>query len=285
MSFLIILLCGFLSCTKVTIQGRLARKSIKNTNDSILANCLIFAFTTILFSTSLIGGTSINVIGYATFFGIFSASFQIFYALALKTGPFSISCMLINLSMIIPAVFSIIVFGEELTLLKIIGFLMCLVAMLLNTKNDDKKINIKWFIYVILAFLSTGGISVVQKIYAKSAFAGELPQFIALGYFVAFLVTFIVSSIQRVRRAEINFKVNRSNIILILVIVTSLGAFQYFNTLANSFIDAIVLNPSVCGLSTIFLTLSGRIIFKEKLTLNQLWSVCVGLVAIILISF
>ena len=284
MDFLIILLCGFLSCAKVTIQGRLARQSIKNTNDSILANCLIFAFTTILFSTSLINGINANVIGYSVFFGFFSASFQVFYALALKTGPFSISCMLINLSMIIPAIFSIIVFGEELTLLKVVGFLMCLAAMFINTKSDDKKTNIKWFLYVILAFLSTGGISVVQKIYAKSVFAGDLTQFIALGNFVAFMITFIVSSIQRCRSAEINFKINRSNVMLILVIVTSLGAFQYFNTLANSFIDALVLNPSVCGLSTIFSTLSGGIIFKEKFTPRQLWSVCVGIAAIILIS-
>lgn len=284
MGFLIILLCGFLSCLKVTTQGKLARLSIKNTSDSILTNCFIFAFTSVMFSTSLINGININVIRYAVFFGLFSASFQIFYALSLKTGPFSISCMLINLNMIIPAVFSIIFFGEKLTLIKVVGFLLCLLAMFLNTKSDGKKINLKWIFCVMLAFISTGSLSVVQKIYAKSVYAGDLSQFIFFGYFTAFLITFIVSFVQKKRQQEMNFKPTKNNIILILIIVICLGAFQYFNTLANSFIDAIVLNPSVCGLSTIFLTLSGRIIFREKFTPNQLWSIGIGVAAILLIS-
>ena len=107
MKYLILVLCGFLSCAKVTIQGRMARKSIINTNDSIMANCLVFALTSLLFSVSLGKGIDKNIIFYAILFGIFSASFQIFYALALKSGPFSITCLLVNLSMILPAIFSI----------------------------------------------------------------------------------------------------------------------------------------------------------------------------------
>lgn len=284
MGFLIILLCGMLSCAKVTIQGSFARRSIKNGNDSIMANCYIFAFTSIMFLILMRDGISVHVISYAVFFGVFSALFQIFYALALKTGPFSISCMLINLSMIIPAVFSIIFFDEKLTLSKLSGFILCLTALFLNTKSDGKEVNSKWFFYVIAALVSTGSLSVVQKIFAKSAYSNELSQFIFLGYFVAFLVTLIVILIQKKKKSEITFKVNKHNILLILGIVLCLGVFQYFNTMANSFIDAIVLNPSVCGLSTMLSSISGRIIFKEKFTRKQLLSIFVGVVAIILIS-
>lgn len=122
MRYLIILLCAFLSCAKVTVQGSLAKKNVKCTNDSILANCLIFAFTSIIFSFSFKSTINTNIICYAVLFGILSASFQIFYALSLKTGPFSITGLLINLNMIIPVSFSLIFFNEELTMLKAIGF-------------------------------------------------------------------------------------------------------------------------------------------------------------------
>lgn len=285
MSFFIILLCGVLSCMKVTMQGQLSRKSIKNTNDSIAANCLIFAFTAVLFSISVKSGININVVSYSLLFGICSASFQIFYALSLKSGPFSISCMLINLSMVLPAIFSIIVFGEKLTLMKFIGMILCILALFLNIKSDNKKMNLKWFLYVALAFLSTGSLAIVQKVFAKSSFGEELSQFIFLGYFIAFLITFIVVLILKGQKQEINFKINKQNIMFILVIVVCLGAYQYFSTLANSFIDAIILSPSISGLSTMFLTLSGRIFFKEHFTSKQILSICCGFIAILLISF
>lgn len=285
MGFFIILLCGVLSCIKVTMQGQLSRKSIKNTNDSIAANCLIFAFTAVLFSISVKSGININVVSYSLLFGICSASFQIFYALSLKSGPFSISCMLINLSMVLPAIFSIIVFGEKLTLMKFIGMILCMLALFLNIKSDNKKMNLKWFLYVALAFLSTGSLGIVQKVFAKSSFGEELSQFIFLGYFIAFLITFIVVLILKGQKQEINFKINKQNIMFILVIVVCLGAYQYFCTLANSFIDAIILSPSISGLSTMFLTLSGRIFFKEHFTPKQILSICCGFIAILLISF
>ena len=284
MKYLILVLCGFLSCMKVTIQGRLARKSIITTYDSIFANCLVFAFTALIFSVALGEKIKMDIIGYAALFGVFSASFQIFYALALKSGPFSISCLMVNLSMVLPAVFSVVFLDEKLTVLKVIGVLLCITALVLNTKKDNVKANFKWFLYVFLAFLSTGSISIVQKLYAKSPVAGELPQFLFLGYLVAFLITFIFVLAQKVNKNEGEFKITKSNLMFIFGIVICLGAFQYFCTMANSFIDAIVLNPSVSGLSTMFLSISGVIVFKEHLSKRQILSICIGFLAIVLIS-
>ena len=284
MSILIIVICGLLSCTKVTTQGSLARKSIFNANDAILANCCIFALTALMFSMSLFKGIDVPVIGYAALFGAFSASFQIFYALALRSGPFSITCMLVNLGMVLPVSYSLLFLGERLTLVKGIGLALCLIALFLNTQRDNAKISLKWLIYAVLAFLSTGTLSTVQKVYAKSTHAGDLMQFLFWGYLTAFVITFAVSSVQKARKQEINFKPDRSNILAICVIVLCLGMFQLLNTYANSFVDAAVLNPSVSGLSTMFLTLSGRIVFKEKFTAKQLCAIGVGLAGILLIS-
>ncbi|MBE7039739.1 MAG: hypothetical protein E7398_03305 [Ruminococcaceae bacterium] len=284
MQLLIITFCSFLSCLKVTIQGNLAKGDIKNTTDSVLANCLVFASTAVLFSISARGGINTGIIFYALAFGILSASFQIFYALALKSGPFSATCMLVNLSMVIPVVFSVIFINEKLTVVKIIGVILCLLALFLNTHKDGKKFNFKWLFYVLMAFSSTGGISVTQKIFAKSQFAGEVKQFVFLGYLIAFLVTFILVFVQKGMKLERNFKINKKNLLLVFSIAGSLGLFQYFNTYANSFIDAIVLNPSISGLATMFQMFSARIIFKEKFTVKQICSICIGIVAIIMIS-
>ena len=284
MTILIILICAILSCTKVTIQGNLSKGNIKNTTESVLANCLVFAFTFIIFSLSLKKGINLSVVCYSIWFGILGVSFQVFYALALKSGPFSASCMLINLAMVLPVIFSIIYYNEKATITKVIGIILCLTALFLNIKSDGKKVNIKWFTYVILAFLSTGGISIVQKIFAKSEYGGYLKEFIFLGYLIAFLLSAVIFFTQQKFGPKRNFKLNRKNILLVFLVATALGTFQFFYTYGNSFIDAIILVPSVSGLATVFQMLSGRIIFREKFTKSQICSICVGIVAILLIS-
>jgi len=285
MKFIIILICALLSCTKVTTQGYVAKGNVKNTSDSVFANCLVFALTALIFSLSLKNGINYGVIIYAILFGIFSSTFQIFYALALEAGPFSATCMIINLSMVVPVVFSLVFFNEKLTIIKLVGMFLCLFALFLNTRSDGKKINLKWIIYVLLAFFSTGaGISITQKLFAKSEYAANVEQFVFLGYLTAFLITFVLVMFQKFSKAERNFKLTGKNIFLVFVIAASLGAFQFFRTNADSFIDAIVLNPSISGLATTFQMLSGRIIFKEKFTVRQICSICVGIVAILMIS-
>jgi len=284
MQYLIILLCAALSCTKVTIQGYLSRGNIKNATDSVLANCLIFAFTSIIFSTSLRNGIHISVIFYSVLFGILGVAFQVFYALSLKSGPFSVSCMLVNLNMVLPVSFSLIYYDEKVTVTKVIGIILCLTALFLNLRSDGKKVNIKWFVYVALAFLSTGGISIVQKIFAKSAYGGNLEQFIFFGYLTAFIFSFVIFCTQQKIKCNRTFKISRKNVFLVFLIAMALGAFQFFNTYANSFIDAIILIPSVSGLATVFQMLSGRIIFREKFRAKQICAICIGIAAILLIS-
>lgn len=284
MDFLVIILCAILSCTKVTIQGHLSKGNIKNTTDSVFANCLVFAFTFVIFSLSLKNGINLSVIYYSVWFGVLGVSFQVFYALALNTGPFSVSCMLINLSMVLPVIFSIVFYNEKATITKIVGIILCLIALFLNIKRDDKKVNVKWFVYVALAFLSTGGISIVQKIFAKSTYGNCLEQFIFSGYLIAFLLSGVIFFILQKYSQNKTIKVNRKNVLLIFLIAASLGVFQFIYTYGNSFVDAIILVPSVSGLATVFQMLSGRIIFREKFTKRQICSICVGITSILLIS-
>ncbi len=284
MKILIIFICAILGCTKVTIQGHLSKGNIKNTSDSVLANCLVFAFTFILFSLSLRNGINPSVLCYSALFGIFGVSFQVFYAMALKSGPFSATCMMINLYMVLPVIFSVIYYDEKATVIKVIGIVLCLIALFLNIKGDGKKVNVKWFVYVVLAFFSNGGITIVQKIFAKSEYGGNLEQFIFFGYLIAFLLSFVIFFTQQKIGPKSTFRLNKKNVLLAFLIAASLGAFQFFNTYANSFVDAIILVPSVSGLTTIFQMLSGRVIFKEKFTIRQICSICVGITSILLIS-
>ncbi len=284
MQILIILFCALLSCLKVTIQGNLAKGNIKSVKDSVLANGLVFAVVSIFFLISLRNEVNVRILPYSFFFGLFGVIFQISYALALRSGPFSITCMSCNLSMVIPIVFSFIVFKEGLTLVKGIGILLCIATLFLNSKKDDKKISAIWLVFVALTFLSNGGIGSVQRVFAKSDFGSNVEQFVFFGYLFAFLITSVVFLFVRKNGEEINLKLTPKNTISIVIIGLFLGVFQYTYTYANSIIDAAVLIPSVNVLATIFQMMAGKVVFREKFSARQIVSICIGICSVLLMS-
>ena len=106
--------------------------------------------------------------------------------------------MIVNLNMILPVTFSFFYFNEKITVTKIIGVFLCLLALFLNMKRDNKKVSAKWIVYVFLAFFSTGaGISITQKIFARSQYSSQVEQFVCLGYITAFLITFVLVMFQK----------------------------------------------------------------------------------------
>ena len=113
---------------------------------------------------------------------------------------------------------------------------------------------------------------------------GNYEQFVFFGYLTAFIVSLVLVLIFKSRKSEINFKVKPKTLIIAFGVAAMLGLYQYFNTYGNSFIESIVLNPSVGGLTTILQMVSGRVIFKEKFTVKQICSICIGITAILLIS-
>ena len=284
MQYLIIILCSLFACSKVTFQGRLAKGNIQGVIDSVFANCLLFAIISIMFSVSALGGINPGVVPYSIIFGVLSAGFQVFYALALQSGPFSATCMMVNLNIFIPVVVAAVCLGEKVTAFRVAGIILCIFALYLNMQKDGRKINFKWIVYVFMAFLCTGTLSASQKFFAKSEFGVLKEQYIFLGYLIAFFVALIVFLIMRGTKQPVSFKINRKTVTVLICIAASLGAYQYCTTYANSIIDAIVLNPASSGLTTIFQMISGRILFKDKFTKRRILAICVGVAAIVLIS-
>ena len=64
-----------------------------------------------------------------------------------------------------------------------------------------------------------------------------------------------------------------------------LGSFQSLYTYASSIIDGTLLFPAYNGGATLLVTLSGVILFREKLSKRQLLGVLTGAAAIILMCF
>ena len=64
-----------------------------------------------------------------------------------------------------------------------------------------------------------------------------------------------------------------------------LGVFVAINTYALSTIEGTFLYPTYSGGTIILSTLSGVLFFKDRLTVKQVLSILVGIVAVVLMNF
>ncbi|MBO5021254.1 MAG: EamA family transporter [Clostridia bacterium] len=282
---LIIILCLCLIATaKVTIQGFFAKTNVKTQADGIFFNGLIFFFTALTVIKNAFP-FKFPVFLFGAIFGILSVLFQLFYIKAMSHGNVSLTVMMVNLAMIFPIVVSIIFYGEKLTLLRFLGLLLTIVALILCTGKADVQIDFKkWLLFSLLTNFINGAILVNQKIFGKTVWGTESKSFVAYGYIIATLVSVLMYAFISQKGNGITFKIKPSVFLYALSLGVILGLFQVLNTKAIANIESTLLFPTYNGGSLIFSSISGVLILHDRLNKKQLFSIIVGTVAIIMMN-
>ncbi len=282
--YITILTLCLLATLKATIQSAFAKKNVRNITDGIFFNGLVFIFSALLFIKDAVG-SHIAVILFGAVFGLGSFLYQLFYINAMACGNVSLTILMVNLSMIMPTAFSVVVYGEKLTLLRLIGIILCIIALVLGVDYKEKaKEYKKWFIFAVSTMVVNGAIAVWHKIFGKTEYVGDSSGFVAWAYLAAAVFSVIIYFILKVKQNTLTYKISHITVLFALGTGLTLSVFQYLNTKAISAIDGTLLFPAFYGGTLITSTLSGVLIFKDKLKINQLISIITGIVSIGLMS-
>ena len=244
------------------------------------------------FCVSFVQGISFssNVILPSLLFGICFAFATLGFAKCMDMGYMSLSAVIINLSLILPVMFSWTFMGERVTLKAVIGLVLIIITLILSSLSTDrgfKEKNKKWLFYIIIAFLANGSSAIVQKQY-KAAFGEEdLMMFMSLAYLTAsiiFLATYIFKDLKS--DVKIKEQVKNPVMLLLLAFISGLGSFGG-NGLLGVLCDKVnggILYPCINGGLSIVSALSSFLIFKETLTSKKIIALCSGISAIILLN-
>ena len=284
MKYLIVVWLCTLATAKVTVQGVYAKKNIKTVGDATLFNGLIFFFAALLFLGQAISGSG-EIWFFSVLFGILSVVFQTCYSKALSIGNASVTVLIVNLSMIIPIAVSVFAFDERLSVARMSGILLTLVTFFVVADvKKTKKYNLKWILLAMAAMLANGALGVTQKLFGKSIWEAQTGAFVSRSYIVAAVVSMIAYLLLRCKE---NTSRKRPHIIFAYAAATGiiLAVFQLFNTYAISTVNGTFLFPAYSGGCIILSTVSGFLIFKERLNARQTIGVAIGVVALILMNF
>lgn len=284
MIFLTICFLCIMATSKVTVQGKFSKQNVKTLSDGIFFNGLIFVFSALIFCRNAFT-KNVGVIAFAAVFGILTVLFQLTYIKAMSLGNISLTVMIVNLSMVIPIIFSVVFYGEKLTALRIAGICLTIAALVISVDRTDKSRKFKlWLFLSIAASVCNGGLAICQKMFGKTAFSYDSRAFVAWSYIVAGVVSFCLYLGFAVCKKGISFTVKPSVFGYALAAGAILGIFQAVNTKAVAAIDSAVLFPSYNGGVMILSALSGVILLGDKLKRNQTVSVIIGIAAIVLMN-
>lgn len=230
---------------------------------------------------------------YGIIFGVMFCLATAMGAKGYATGSMALTSVIINMSLIVPILYSVIFLQEKLTLLHIIGFILFCVSVVCSaiTKGENKKANLLWIIVVLVGFCANGSTATIQKMYVMNSSVNQDSVFLAVAYATAtlcFVGKYFIASKKEKKDAD-GAKVSFSYIakfvgVALLAGVGSFGGNLLLGRLATQ-VNAAVLYPCINGGLAICTTLVSFIIFREKPTIQKILSILVGCAAIVVLNY
>lgn len=188
-----------------------------------------------------------------------------------------------KMSVVIPVLAGILLYGESKGILKIVGVLLAIYAVYLTaSKNEGVQNKAKGLLFPILLFFGSGAIDTLLK-YVENQFVSS--ESVALFSACIFLFAGIFGLISWwiTRQMRIDFKSIAGGIVL--GIPNYFSVYFLIKTLASEGIESstafTIINVAVVALSTLI----GLMVFKEKLSLKNRLGVLLAIISIFIVAY
>lgn len=258
--------------------------SVKKSNIILLINgnyltASIFALGFIIYQ----GGFhfSLNAILFSMFLGVLFAETFVLYSKAINYAGTALATVSARLSVLIPVLTSIILYGEKPSIQMLVGFVLVLVTLYffyLSLKNHgNSNESTAKYIYLFLLLVGIGFVDLSMKIFERNFPIDEKGTFVFQIFSFAFLYTLI-----RILIGKIKFDKHTYMIGLVLGIPNVLAITFLLEAL--HILPAIIVFP-IQNIGVIVLTaIAAYIFWKEKINLYGRIALAVGIAAILLLK-
>lgn len=221
---------------------------------------------------------------YSVAFAIAYSVNAIFTVLAINTGPLSLTSLIGQYSLIIPTLCGLLILNEEAGVALIIGIVLLLVSLLLinlEGKKEEKKITLKWGIYVFLSFVGNGGCSTIQKIQQIKCNGAYKSEFMIIALLISTIALFICTLISERDIMAHSFK---KGFPYYSTCGLANGAVNFFVLVLATRMPASVMFPIISAGGIVTTALISIFVYKEKLSLPQKIGMVLGIAAVVVLG-
>ncbi len=215
---------------------------------------------------------------------LFITVFNLMAATSQKLGV-SVASVATKMSLVIPVIFGVAVYHEQLGILKILGIALALVAVYFASYKG-KSVNVRKssLLLPLLVFLGSGiidtAIKYMQEIHIKEA---EFPLFSATVFGAAAITGLFFILIKSFRKP---LKLNFRNILggIALGVPNYFSVFFLMRALQNGTLNSASIFTVNNVAIVMFSTLLGILLFKEKVSLKNWGGIALAVTSILLVA-
>lgn len=242
---------------------------------SSLAAMLVFVVTSggnFLFSTS--------VLGYSAAFAAAYAAASVGVVFALKYGSMAITSLIFSYSLIIPTLYGLFFLNENIGILGIVGIITLMLSLfLLNQKGGRQKLNVKWILFMAVAFAGNGMCSTIQKLQQLNSGGAYKNEFMIAALAISAFAMFFFSAFTE--KGKTDFKE-----ILKYSVPNgfSNGVTNFLVLVLTGLVSNAVLFPSISAGGIVLSCFAALFVYKEKLSPKQSLGYIIGITSVILLN-
>ncbi|GAA0746871.1 EamA family transporter [Gaetbulibacter jejuensis] len=282
------LVFSILASTLIFIVFKLFQRFKIDTTQAIVVNYFIACIVGLIAYDSPISISEITNSKWflgAVFLGVLFISIFIVMAITVQKNGVSVASVASKMSVVIPVIFGIYVYNESTGLQKLIGILLALAAVYLASIKAGSKINFKKnLLFPILLFLGSGVIDTSIK-YLETTYVPEngIPIFSATIFGCAALIG-VLTLIAKLFKGEFKFQPKSLLGGITLGIINYSSIYFLLKALDHETFESSTLftvnNVGIVMLST----LTGLVLFGEKLSAKNWIGIVLAIVSIILVT-
>ncbi|MCB0454306.1 MAG: DMT family transporter [Aequorivita sp.] len=287
---MIALTFSIFSSTLIFVAFKLFSKFKINTLQAIVVNYMVACCCGLFFQENTLHFGDISRLSWFPFtLGLGALFIIVFNLMALTTQRSGLSVVSVatKMSVVIPVVFGLLYYKESLGVLKFFGIILALAAVYLASikTKDGLKIKASNFIFPILVFLGSGIIDTsIKYLEGEYVAKNDIPIFSATLFASAATIGIVIITIKTLKgKFHFQFKNVLGGI--------GLGIPNYFSiyflvqALRSGIFDSsgifTINNVAIVMLST----LTGILLFREKLLPKNWIGICLAILGILLIAF
>lgn len=285
---MVFLFLSIISSSFIYITFKLLNKYKIKIFPVIITNYLIASFTGYLVNNNTISIKGIIEADWIYISILIGISFiSMFYLIGISTKKTGITVTSIStkMSVVFPMLFSIIYYHESVYLLKIVGILLALSAIIFaSLKTKNKQPDIQNMIFPIALFIGMGIVDTLvkynQQEYLRNTGAIESTT-------VIFMVSATIGLLIQLPKSIKNRKILKFNALLFGIILglSNFGSlFFLIQALNSNFTDSSIIFAINNTAIILITTLTGRFFFSEKLSYLNWLGVLFSIIAILALA-
>ena len=260
-------------------SGRLGGAFLYN----LIMICSVFLAWAILFCFNF--SFELKVLPYSLAFAIFFVLSLFGMISALNYGPTTLTSLFSSLSLLLATVWGLFFWDTKITIIVIVGLVLVAIAIVLclfNGKKEQKKLSLKWLLFVLMVFFGNAGCSIVQRTQQTDFNGNHGVLFMVVATFIA-TVCALFMYLKNDKNA-LKIKANKVLTFPICAGICNMALNFFVILLATSPISPSLVYPVIGVGSLAIVILFSVFAFKEKLKWWQWIGMALGAIATALLS-